>query len=202
MALGQLITTMASRTAVWGSPVLASTSRALRAKGAVPTEDGFFYTDLHTMNIISHALEERAIAEALPADVYSGFQRMALVKPQLPRYRALLETAQYVYVFGLDDASGGSEVAALQHPRLIRFVIRPELSTALEWFWFVVLDHPRMKTALVAQHVAGDLWSNEQRVRQYSGFWTFDAALVDKVIDILRRGGRALFYGETATPPA
>lgn len=199
MALGHVITKMASRTAVWGTPMLTTASQNLRAKGTTPIENGFFYTDLHTMNVISHALEERVIAEAISADVYSGFQRMALVRPQLLRYRALLDTAQYVYIFGLDDAPAGSAVAALQHPHLIRFVIRPELATALEWFWFVVIDHPSLKTALVAQHVEGDLWSSHQRTRQYSGFWTFDPALVEQVVAILRRGGRRLYYGDGET---
>lgn len=201
MALGHLITRMASHTAVWGSPMLTATSQKLRAEGIPPANNGFFYTDLHTMNIISHALEERVIADVLPADVYSGFQRMALVQPQLPRYRALLDTAQWVYIFGLDDAPAESEAAALHHPHLIRFVIRPELSTALEWFWFVVIDHPTLKTALVAQHVEGDLWSNRQRTRQYSGFWTFDPALVEQVVTILRRGGRALYHGNDVAQP-
>lgn len=195
MALGQLITAMATRTAVLDAAQLGQRSEGLRTRGLLPESDAFFYTDVHAMNVISHAIEERVVTNQLQCEVYAGFQRFSLVTPQIRRYRALLTTAQYVYLYGLDDAAGTPTEAALHDPRLVRFAIDPKLGTGLEWFWFVVVDDPMLHTALLAQHVHGDIWSPTQRGRQYAGFWTFDAALVGEIVTTLRSAGRILYYG-------
>ncbi|MGH2515725.1 MAG: DICT sensory domain-containing protein, partial [Ktedonobacterales bacterium] len=154
-------------------------------------------------NVISHAIEERVIADRLHCEVYAGFQRLALLKPQTRRYRALLDTARFVSVFGLNDLSSHSPTADLQHPRLLRFVIDPQVGSGLEWFWFVVVEDARFRTALLAQHVAGNLWAHQQNARSYAGVWTFNDALVREIVAILRQAGRALYYRhapDDATP--
>lgn len=195
LAFGQLIAEMAGRSAVWGGNVLDAAASRLRTEAVVSQPDAFFSTDPRTMNLVSHAIEERVIAQRLPCEVYVGFQRLALLKPQLPRYRALLQHASYVCVYGMDDTARTPEVAALRHPRLLRFAIDRRLNTGLEWFWFVVVDHPQLRTALLAQHTAGDLFAPRQASRDYTGIWTFDATLVRSLVEALRQTGRTLYYG-------
>ena len=193
-AFSHLIGTMAIRTTLWADDRLQSASSGLRSGAVARQEDAFFYTNLRMMNIISHAIEERVIADDIDCEVYTGFQRLALLKTQLPRYRALVEHAEYVYVYGIDDVPKDSPVAQFQHPHLIRFAIDPRLHTGMEWFWFVVVDHPRLRTALLAQHTGGDMHSHKQSDRTYSGIWTFDRALIAQIVALLRQAGRVLYY--------
>lgn len=195
IAFGQLIAAMASRSAVWGGNLLDAAASRLWSQDVVSQPDAFFHTDLRTMNLVSHAIEERVIAQRLPCEIYVGFQRLALMRPQLPRYRALLDYASYVCVYGLDDTARAPEVAVLQHSRLVRFPIDRRLNTGLEWFWFVVVDHPQLCTALLAQHTAGELFAPRQANRDYAGIWTFDATLVHDIVAALRQVGRSLYYG-------
>lgn len=191
--LRQLITAISARATRIEAEQIMARSEQMRVKGIIPENDAFFYTDLHAMNIISHAIEERVIADRLDCEVYAGFQRLSLMKPQIRRYQALLHTARHVYVYGLNDAQDETSTF-LNSPRLIPFIIDPRLETALEWFWFVVVDDPRLHTALLAQHTSGDLWSHAQGTRTYTGVWTFDVALVRDIVAALRHAGRTLFY--------
>jgi len=198
-ALTRILQSYSSQKAVWGRDRLVATSRQLREQGMRPTEDAFFYTDLRAMNVISHAIEERIIAERLDCEVYAGFQRLSLLRPQFNRYRALLDSARYVYAYGLDDMAGQApdpRLAQLQPPRFLRFTIAQQLQTGMEWFWFVVVDDPRLRTALLAQHTEGDLWAHEQNARRYTGLWTFDAQTVADIVTVLRRAARTLFYAQ------
>ena len=197
-ALSEIIQQASARTSPWDGARLSVAAQTLRANGRPTEPDVVFYTDVSIMNIISHAIEERIIAERRPCDVYAGFQRLALVRPQLRRYRALAEVAQHVYIFGIDDTAGDREIAALGPQTTLRFDIKPALGTGLERFWFVVVDDPRTPTALLAQHTEGDIWSPRQATRSFAGVWTFDPALVQRIIAILRRGARILYYNNPA----
>ena len=194
-ALREIIRVAGARTAPWEGAQLASVARASHAQGRWPEQEAVFFTQVPLMNVIGHAIEERIIAERRPCDVYAGFQRLALVRPQLRRYRALADVARYVYLYGIDDAPGDAEIRGLGPRSTLRFAIRPELGTDLEHFWFVVVDDPRMPTALLAQHTDGDLWSPRQATRSFTGIWTFDPALVAGIIAALRRAARTLYYG-------
>ncbi len=197
-ALSEIIQRTSARISPWDGPRLTTAAQTLRANGR-PTEPGAaFFTSVSIMNVISHAIEERIIAERRRCDVYAGFQRLALVRPQLRRYRALAEVARYVYLFGIDDTAGDAEVHGLGPQTTLRFDIKPALGTGLEHFWFVVVDDPRIPTALLAQHTEGDLWSPRQASRSFAGIWTFDPELVAQIIAILRRGARILYYNNPA----
>lgn len=167
--------------------------RANRQASATETQTMPFTIDVRAMNLVSHALEERVIEDRLNCEVYAGFQRFALLTPQERRYRALLQMARYVFIYGIDDALPGSPAAQLQHPRLYRFPIDLARATGMERFWFVVLDDPRWRTALLARQVRGDLWAPHQAARAYQGVWTFDPAMVGAIIQALRQAA-LLFY--------
>ncbi|GEM_PF-6969009 len=195
-ALSRLIAHMAARRTTMEATdeqPLRRRAEDMRKGARFAEQDVYFYTNVHLMNVISHAIEEQVITRRLPCEVYAGFQRLALLRPQLPRYQALLQEARHVLVYGIDDVAPGSPVAALRHPRFIRFAITPPSTTQLEWFWFVVVDTPQLSTALVAQHTGGDIWAPTQTARMYRGFWIFDASIVGYVVEVLRQAGQMLY---------
>ncbi len=191
--LDALLNAALAQRPVLDSPALAAASHTLRASGQISAQTMAFAIDVRAMNLVSHALEERVIEDHLSSEVYAGFQRFALLTPQERRYRAMLNTARYVYIYGIDDAQPNSPSARLQHPRLIRFPIDLARETGMERFWFVTLDDPRWRTALLARQVRGDLWAHSQAARSYQGIWTFDPALVEAIIQTLRQAGRTLY---------
>ena len=198
LALNQLIAVMSARATAWEQARLQATAGSVRASGRGMDQDAYFYTQTRIMNIISHAIEERLIEDRrVGADVYAGFQRLALVGPQTPRYRALAEVVGHVYLYGINDESPTAESRALQSPNLFRFPITSEIGAGLEAFWFVVVDDPIFPTALVAQHTGGDLWARQQAAREYTGFWTFNPSVVAQVVSILQRGARMLYYSDS-----
>lgn len=196
--LSAIIRQAATRVPQWDSQRLTASAQETRERGASLAQDAHFFTQSSIMNIISHAIEERVIAERRHCDIYAGFQRLALVAPQLRRYRALADVARHVFLYGIDDIAGNPNILGLGPRTTLRFAIQPELQTGMELFWFVVVDDPRMPTALLAQHTEGDLWSARQANRRYHGIWTFDPALVAQIIGALRRAARILYYGAPA----
>lgn len=190
-ALSQLVAAVAARSMIWGEPQLTQAARAFSADSAARNVNATLYTNLTIMNTISHAIEERVIRDSVPTEVYAGFQRLSLLKPQTRRYRALCSVASHVLAYGLNDLAEDDRL--FSHPRLLPLSFEPRLGTGLEAFWFVVTNHPRLTTALVARHVGGDLWSRSQGARTYTGFWTFDAAVVEQVVTILRQGARMVY---------
>jgi DICT domain-containing protein len=193
-ALNQLLSDASKRVASWGQRLLSNAADDFATTGNQLAGDAFFYTGVQQMNLISHALEERVIADRLQAEVHAGFQRFSLIVPQLGRYRTLLERADHVCVYGLDDRKPDSPLLAMKHPRLIYLPIEPAMQTGLERFWFVVVISARLQTALVAQQTGGDAWARKQAQRTYSGLWTFDPALVQQIGTILRTAAIKLYY--------
>lgn len=195
LTLNAIIRAAGARSTMSDSDHLSAVARGARANGLSRAADVSFYTQTPIMNLISHAIEERMIAERRHADLYAGFQRMALVRPQLRRYQALAQVARFVYLFGIPDARGDDEVMTFGPQTTLRFIIRPEAQTRMEYFWFVVLDDPEIPTALLAQHTEGDLWAPHQVARSFTGIWTFDPVIVQEIIQGLRQAARVLHYG-------
>ena len=190
-ALAELIAYMSPRSVAMDDTQLRSSAEAVKASGQARAPSISFSTDTHLMNVMSHAIEDYVLAQRLPCEFYVGFQRLSLIQPQARRYTALLNSAQYVCAYGLDDAPE----TLFRNPRLIRFVIQPRLGTQLMWFWFVAVAYPGFETALLAQQTAGYIWSRNLSERRYNGFWTFEPAVVREVIDVLREAGRTLYFG-------
>ncbi len=194
LMLSRLMKRLALGQRDWDPALLSAVARRLRNAGDKPEQDACFYTNVSLMNQMSHAIEEHLIHERITCDLYVGFQRFSLLRPQLPRYRALLPFVRYLCIYGLNDVPPASEVAAFQHPRLIRFPIIPEVRTDLEWFWFLVVDAESFQTALLAQQLGGNLWGSAHTERAYTGLWTFNPVVVKEIIAILQQAGRLLFY--------
>lgn len=191
-ALSQAISLMSMRVPFWDAPYMHAVSQAFQTLGAHPANGGCFTADAPTMLAASHAIEERVVKAHLDCELYAGFQRLTLLHPQLRRYTTLLDIARYVCVFGIDDLLPGEPV--FRHPRLIRFVIRPQGGAGLLWFWFLLVDHPDCSTVLLARQVSGELFQRQSRVRTYQGFWSFEPPVVQEIMRVLREVGRNLFY--------
>lgn len=195
-ALSQAISLMSGRVPFWDASYVRTTAQTLRAGGTPgmgPGSGGCFTVDAATMLAASHAIEDRVVTSRLDCELYAGFQRLTLFRPQLSRYANLLDNARYIYLFGIDDIPPGSPI--FRHPRLIRFVITPQTGSGLLWFWFLLVHHPRFSTVLLARQASGELFQRQSRTRTYRGFWSFDSAIVEEIMRVLREVGRNLFHG-------
>ena len=193
VALTQLVSQFSARGKTAEMETVTVTTATRAPRGAYPLgEDTYFYHGVPEMLLLSHLIEGALIAGGATCDLYLGCQRLSLFNPHSRRTRALLDTVNHLYVFGLNDAQ---DQPVAEHPRVLRFTVNPQRKTLLEWFWLLVVDHPRGPTALVAQQVGGSLWADSSEERRYSGFWTFDPAIVQIIVSILQDAGRALYFG-------
>lgn len=192
-ALSQAISLMSSRVPVWDGSYMRLTAQTLQTLGTRPTRGGCFTVDAATMLAASHAIEDHVLKAQLDCELYVGFQRLTLLRPQLRRYTPLLDCARYVFAFGIDDTPPG--IPAFRHPKLIRFIITPQAEAGLLWFWFLLVNHSNFSTVLLARQTNGELFQRQSHIRTYQGFWSFDPAVVGEVMRVLRDAGRLLFHG-------
>lgn len=191
-ALSQAISFMSTRVPCWDTSYVRAAAQALQTLGTHPAHGGYFTVDAATMCAVSHAIEDRVVKVHHDSELYVGFQRLSLLRPQLRRYISLLEIARYVYIFGIDDIPTGALV--FRHPHLIRFTITAQSGTGLLWYWFLLVNHPDFSTVLLARQVSGELFQRQSRVRTYQGFWSFDPAVVQEIMRVLREAGCSLYY--------
>lgn len=192
-ALSQAISLMSTHVPYWDASYVRLAAQTLQTLGTRPVNGGYFTVDAATMCRASHAIEDYLIKAQHDCELYAGFQRLTLLRPQLRRYVNVLDTARYVYVFGIDDLPPG--VPVFRHPHLIRFIITPQAGAGLLWFWFLLVNHPHFPTVLLARQVSGELFQRQSQARMYQGFWSFDPAVVDEIMRVLREAARNLFYG-------
>ncbi len=191
VALAQLVTRMAAHTMSVEREAIEVAPDRSGSKGYPLEGNTYFYSDASAMLLLTRLIESCLAANRAECDVYAGFQRLSLFRPQDVRYLSLLDHLRHLFLYGLNDEY---DQAVLQHPRLLRLPIAPQRRTLLEWFWFLVVDDPRLQTALVAQQVRGSLDPASRRDRMYAGFWTFDPALVRQLVQMLQGAGRALYH--------
>lgn len=193
VALTQMVTQMATNATHGEREPIIVTPESWGALSYPLAEDTYFCHNLAGMVTLTHTIVNCVITNQAECDVYAGFQRFSTLEAHEQGVRALLGSARHVYAYGLNDMQ---EQAVLAHPRLLRFAIQPQQRTLLEWLWFVVVDDPRLRTALVAQQVSGSVWPGADAETQatYAGFWTFNPVLVRQIVTILQSAGRALYF--------
>ena len=192
-ALSEAISLMSSRAPVWDGAYMRLAAQTIQTVGTHPARGGCFTVNAATMLAASHAIEDHVLRAHLDCELYAGFQRLTLLRPQLRRYTSLLDCARYVFAFGIEDTPPG--IPAFRHPKLIRFIITPQAEAGLLWFWFLLVNHPEFSTVLLARQVSGELFQRQSQTRTYQGFWSFDPAAVGEVMRVLRNAGRLLFHG-------
>ena len=194
LALSQLVVSMAAEARFGTSEPVTVMPGTLLDESLL---DGgvYFYNDVPAMRLLSRMIEQRVLTTRLECELHVGFQRLALLRPQTQRYLALLEAARYVCVYGLPDDTDDEGTGELWHRRLLRFPLDPATDTGLESLWFVVVEHPNWRTALVAQQIGGKPGLPGRGKRRYAGFWTSDPQVTEQVLTVLRETGRRLYYG-------
>lgn len=118
------------------------------------------------MIVASREIEKRAY-DVGEGSLYTGFQRLSLVRSQRRIYDALGDSGVDVHVFGYPDWEVPDSVGVETHPSEAEEVRRT---------WFVAFDgggDDAQKGALLAEEVGENV---------YSGFWTYDAAIVDEIV--------------------
>ena len=119
------------------------------------------------MIVASRSIEQRAW-QGGSGRLHVGFQRLSKLRPQWDSYRSLADALD-VHVYGEPDwdvPDDGITVHALD-------------ADEIRDHWWVAYDgdgDDRHKAALLAQ---------EREPNRFYGFWTFDAAVVDDVVDHL-----------------
>ncbi len=190
--LAQMMNLSAARAPLATQQEIRATLQYFSRPGAVLPRDTFLYTNAEFLEMIGQTIEKHMIVPDQTGEVYVGVQRLSRVAGQLARYGVLLQNVRHICLYGLNDLQQSSQRIGFSHPRLVTLVLDRTRRTNLEWFWFIVLNIPGFQTALVAQQVEGDLWSDSQQARLYRGFWTFDPARVQRIVDILRQAAGIL----------
>jgi hypothetical protein len=190
--LSQMMTLRAARPPLATQDELHVLLRHFTRQRARPPHDAFFYTPVDLLEVISQALQEQMMDSPQSGEMYVGVQRLSRLAGHLARYWAQLQSVHYVCLYGLNDLQHASERTGFSHPRLLTLVLNRSRRTDLEWFWFVVVHAPGRQTALVAQQVEGDPWSEAHQANLYMGLWTFDPVRVQQIVDILRQAARTL----------
>lgn len=189
--LNRLIALMDQHVTQWQPEAIQVACQRMRSSGTPLAYDIGFLANAPLMNMMSHTIEDWVTARRLPCEFYVGFQRLSLMGAQAQRYTTLARCTQYIYAYGLDDSVGP------QHPlahNLLRFGIKPRHGSDLLWYWFLVVDHPYQRMALLGQQRSGYIWNRSFAERVYEGFWTFNPNVTQQIIMALRQAARAVYY--------
>ena len=118
----------------------------------------------------SREIEDRAWRVGA-GTLHAGFQTTATLTGERERYDRLAETAVDVHAYAVADGDPPPDAA---------FTVHVEQAAEIARTWFVVFDgdgEADQKCALLAE---------EREPRRFYGFWTYDPATVDYVLDHLR----------------
>ena len=190
--LGQMMTLCAARPPLATQNELRALLQRFTRPRAMLAHDAFFYTTVDLLAVIGQAIQEQMLDSFQLGEMYVGVQRLSRLAGHLPRSWTLLQSVHHVCLYGLNDLQHASERLGISHPCLLTLALDRSRRTDLEWFWFVVVQASGLQTALVAQQVEGDLWSDTQQASLYKGLWTFDPTRVQQIVDILRQAARTL----------
>jgi DICT domain-containing protein/CheY-like chemotaxis protein len=140
-----------------------------------------------TLIELCHTLEELVLDEGLHGAIAAGFQRGRFFDVERERYRDLAGgDHRLVLVFTGD---GTAEAAPIHH-------IVTGRDHPLAQDWFLVVLTPRFGAAVVGRELAGERAVGDV-TRRFLTVWTFDAGVVNDVVQLLATAGHDV--SETAT---
>jgi hypothetical protein len=190
--LSQMMTLCAVRPPVATQNELRALLQRFSRSSARLPHDTCFYATAHLLEGIRQAIQEQIIGTSPTGELYVGVQRLSRVAGHLPRYGELLQRVRAVCLYGIDDLQHASGRIGFAHPRLLTLVLDRSRRTDLEWFQFFVWQGSGRQTALLAQQVEGDLWSDTPQESLYKGLWTFDPVRVQQMVALLRQAAHTL----------
>ncbi len=104
--------------------------------------------------------------------VYAGFERLSRMEPIADRFLRIADVSERVYVFGEPDWKPP------RHPNMKMIRTRPEQKLSREWF--LVVNSPSQRVALVARDEDG-FGAPVLEERTFSALKTSDPALVEQL---------------------
>ncbi len=128
-----------------------------------------------TLVHLSHTLEDLVLCERIPALMFTGFQESGHWRKETERYQALANVAQQVCIF-----AGGTlppESTASQ----LHVTLRGD--DPLRQEWFLAILSTQFTVLLCGQDRAVPV--GEEATRQFDTIWSFDAAVINCVLDRL-----------------
>lgn len=130
-----------------------------------------------TLVHLSHTLEDLVLTEQLPALLFTGFQESSHWREETERYRALADVAQQVCIFA------GGTLPPESSAKELHVTLRGD--DPLRQEWFVVLLCSEFSVLLCGQdHMVS---VEDEALRQFDTLWSFEPAVLERVLDLLER---------------
>lgn len=130
-----------------------------------------------TLVHLSHTLEDLVLTQRIPALLFTGFQESSHWREETERYRALAEIAQQICIF-----AGGS-LPPESSARELHVKLRGD--DPLRQEWFVVILSTQFAVLLCGQDQ--QIPATEEATRQFDTLWSFDPAIINRVLDQLEQ---------------
>lgn len=130
-----------------------------------------------TLVHLSHTLEDLVLTRRIPALLFTGFQESSHWREETERYRALAEIAQQVCIFA------GGTLPAESSAKELHVTLRGD--DPLRQEWFVVLLCEQFAVLLCGQD--RQVPAAEEAMRQFETLWTFNPAMLNRVLDLLEK---------------
>ncbi|MFB6082767.1 MAG: DICT sensory domain-containing protein [Halorientalis sp.] len=156
---------------------------------AVPTPEVLTAIDSRTFTefgkrrmIVASREMEKLAYDTGDGTLYTGFQRLSLIRSQRRIYEKLGESDVDVHVFGYPDWEVPEGLGVETHPRDDEEIRRT---------WFVVFDGGASATPRERGEADGGAGTDESKgallaeevgENVYSGFWTYRTAIVDEIL--------------------
>ena len=137
-----------------------------------------FETSIQTLEMISKILEEVLLIEKSEAVAYVGFQKISRAEAVCDRYHRIADKIKKVYMFGEKDK------ILKPHPNIEFVYLPPKHDLIREWF--LLIDHPKRKSMLVAYDLDGFGKYEDEKKRNFIGFKTNNPLLVKKGIRLIK----------------
>ncbi|WP_041455028.1 DICT sensory domain-containing protein [Anaerolinea thermophila] len=124
---------------------------------------------------ISHMIEDAVMHSQRPADFHVSFQLFSRLGEQMPRYRAISQKVEKLWLYGVPD------IPPMNLPNT-EFI--DTSNTPLTRYWFLVAYAPELSMTLVAEEISSPIPSSQ---RIYEGFYTFETDVAYKVLNLMHQ---------------
>lgn len=152
--------------------------------GKRPLNFGVYYKN--TLVALCHALEDCILASNSKPLVITAFQRGKWYLQEADRYHSLAQKSSQVLIMASPD-TGFAEHPTSQLPNVALVSLEPTDPVAQEWH-LMILSPSYTAMVLCQELSAADYGAAGQPTadleRKFYGFWTFESALVQEVVEI------------------
>ncbi len=152
--------------------------------GIRPIRLGVYYKN--TLVALCHALEDSILTSSSSPLVIAAFQRGKWYLQEAERYRDIAEQARQVVIMAALD-TGFAEHSTTEHPN-VKLVSLPA-SDPVAQEWHLIIMSPTYTAMVLCQELSdaeyeADGLPESDLERKFYGFWTFEAGLVQEVVEL------------------